>query len=83
MIVGAPGELFCEFGLQIKEAAYPLHVLSSACTNGRVGCIPTRGAFRRGGYERTFGSRSMLVPEVGDMIAGTAAALIAQTASRG
>jgi neutral ceramidase len=76
--VGVPGELFCEFGLQIKEAAYPLRALIAACTNGRVGYIPTREAFRRGGYETTFGPSSMLAPEAGDRIVKTAVELIEQ-----
>jgi neutral ceramidase len=54
VIVGVPGELFVEHGLQVKEAAYPAHALIATCTNGRVGYIPSAAAFRRGGYETTF-----------------------------
>jgi hypothetical protein len=75
-IVGVPGEYFCEFGLQIKEAAYPVHALVASCANGRVGYIPTVGAFRRGGYETTFGPSSMLAPDAGEVIAKTAVELI-------
>jgi hypothetical protein len=82
-IVGVPGELFCEVGLQIKEGAYPLRALIATCTNGRVGYIPTREAFGRGGYETTFGPSSMLAPEAGDLIARTAVELIAQVAKAG
>lgn len=76
-VVGVPGEYFCEFGLQIKKAAYPLRAWVATCANGRVGYIPTAAAFRRGGYETTFGPSSMLSPEAGDMIAQAAIALIA------
>jgi len=75
-IVGVPGEYFVEFGLRIKQEAYPIHALVATCANGRVGYIPTRGAFTRGGYETTFGPSSMLAPEAGDIIAETAVELI-------
>ena len=74
--VGVPGELFVEFGLQIKQAAYPRHACIVTCANGRVGYIPTRAAFQRGGYETTFGPGSMLAPEAGEMIVETAIDLI-------
>jgi len=76
VIVGVPGELFVEHGLQIKEAAYPAHALIAACANGRVGYIPTAAAFRRGGYETTFGPSSMLAPKAGELIVDAASALI-------
>jgi hypothetical protein len=82
-IVGVPGELFCEVGLQIKEGAYPLRGLVATCTNGRVGYIPTREAFQRGGYETTFGPSSMLAPGAGELVARTAVELIAQVAAAG
>jgi hypothetical protein len=75
-IVGLPGEIFCEFGLQIKEAAYPAAALVASCANGRVGYVPTRGAFRRGGYETTFGPSSMLAPEAGEQLVDAAIELI-------
>jgi hypothetical protein len=31
---------FVEFGLQIKQNAYPVHALLVTCANGRVGYIP-------------------------------------------
>ena len=80
-IVGVPGELFCEFGLQIKEAAHPLHALIAACTNGRVGYIPPQEAFRRGGYETTFGPSSMLSPEAGDLVVEAGVQLVEQATS--
>jgi hypothetical protein len=82
-IVGVPGELFCELGLQIKERAWPMQALVSSCTNGRVGYIPTADAFQRGGYETTFGPSSMLAPEAGALIVETAGTLIDLVASAG
>ncbi len=75
-VVSAPGEYFVEFGLKIKQGAYPAHALVASCANGRVGYIPTKEAFLRGGYETTFGPSSMLAPEAGDLIAETAIRLI-------
>jgi hypothetical protein len=80
-IVGVPGEFFCELGLRIKERAWPVQALISSCTNGRVGYIPTREAFQRGGYETTFGPNSMLAPEAGALIVQAALELIEQSAS--
>jgi hypothetical protein len=80
-IVGVPGEFFCELGLRIKECAWPVQALISCCTNGRVGYIPTREAFQRGGYETTFGPSSMLAPEAGATIVETAVELIEQSTS--
>jgi hypothetical protein len=75
-IVSVPGEYFTEFGLWIKERAYPTNALVATNANGRVGYIPTRDAFLRGGYETTFGPASMLAPEAGELIAATAVELI-------
>ena len=75
-IVSVPGEYFSEFGLWIKEHAYPMSALVATNANGRVGYIPTRDAFSRGGYETTFGPASMLAPEAGEQIAATAVELI-------
>lgn len=74
--VAVPGEYFVEFGLRIKQAAHPVHALVVTCANGRVGYLPTREAFQRGGYETTFGPSSMLAPEAGDLIVETATNLI-------
>ena len=75
-IVSVPGEYFAEFGLWIKEHAYPVRALVASNANGRVGYVPTREAFLRGGYETTFGPASMLAPEAGELIATTAVELI-------
>lgn len=75
-LAGVPAEYFVEYGLHIKERAHPAHALVVSCANGSVGYVPTRDAFRRGGYETTFGPSSMLAPEAGEMIAETALSLI-------
>ena len=74
--VGIPGEYFVEHGLRIKEEAYPRHAMVVSCANGMVGYLPTRNAFKRGGYETTFTLSSRLAPEAGDILADAAIALI-------
>jgi hypothetical protein len=79
-VVGVPGELFVELGLRIKEGAHPIRAMVATCANGRVGYLPTEEAFRRGGYETTFGPSSMLAPEAGDLVARTGIRLVEQAA---
>jgi hypothetical protein len=80
-LVGVPGELFIELGLQVKEGAHPVRALVVSCANGRVGYIPTQDAFRRGGYETTFGPTSMLAPEAGPQVAQAAIELVRRLAT--
>lgn len=75
-VAGIPAEYFVEFGLRIKEQSHPRHALVSATTNGMVGYLPTVAAFRRGGYETTFGFGYRQAPEAGDMLADAAIDLI-------
>ena len=77
-VVGVPGEYFVELGLWIKQEAHPMHALVAGYTNGNLGYIPTQDAFRRGGYETTFGTVSNLAPEAGELIAARAIGLIKQ-----
>jgi hypothetical protein len=70
-----------ELGLRIKEGAYPIRALVATCANGRVGYLPTRDAFRRGGYETTFGPSSMLAPEAGDLVVKAGVELVEQATS--
>ena len=60
---------------------WPMQALVSSCTNGRVGYLPTREAFQRGGYETTFGPSSMLAPEAGALIVQVAGDLTEQVTS--
>ena len=74
--VGIPAEYFVEHGLRIKEECYPKRALVVGHANGMVGYVPTRWAFKRGGYETTFISSSRLAPEAGDMLADAAIEII-------
>ncbi len=61
--------------LKIKEEVFPKRAWIVGQANGMVGYVPTREAFRRGGYETTFCGSSRLSPEAGDMIADGAIGL--------
>lgn len=71
-----PAEYFVEHGLRIKEMSHPAHALVVGHANGMVGYVPTQAAFRRGGYETTFGAGSHLAPEAGDQLADAAIRLV-------
>ncbi len=71
-----PAEYFVEHGLRIKEMCHPAHALVVGHANGMVGYVPTQAAFRRGGYETTFGAGSHLAPEAGDQLADAAIRLV-------
>jgi hypothetical protein len=50
LLVGVPGELFVEIALRIKqETDHPLFIMG--ITNGYMGYLPNRDAYRAGGYE--------------------------------
>jgi hypothetical protein len=71
-----PAELFVEYGLAIRERSPARVTLIGDLTDGYVGYVPTRLAFRRGGYETWPASGSHLVPEAGGQIVGSALDLL-------
>ncbi len=75
-VAGVPAEYFVEHGLRIKLESAPMHALVFGFTNGMIGYVPTREAFRHGGYETTFGLGSHMAPETGDRMADSAIQLI-------
>ena len=50
-IVGLPGEVFCELGLELKKRSPARHTLVIELANDAIGYLPTREAFAQGGYE--------------------------------
>ncbi|MBI3854729.1 MAG: hypothetical protein HY293_03460 [Planctomycetes bacterium] len=70
--VSIPAEYFVQFGLRIKEETHPIRTRVVGYANGMVGYVPHKEAFPRGGYETTFGYRSKLAPEAGDLLAEAA-----------
>ena len=49
--VAWPGEIFCDFGMEVKQNSpfHPTYTLGYA--NGSIGYVPTPEAFKEGGYE--------------------------------
>jgi hypothetical protein len=70
-IVGLPGEVFCEFGLEIKEKSPAKHTIVVELANGAIGYIPTKEAFAQGGYEPTAGACNF-APDVGEKLIDSA-----------
>ncbi|MDD3840936.1 MAG: hypothetical protein PHP06_10325 [Clostridia bacterium] len=62
------GELFVEYGLEIKEKSPYRNTMVFGFTNQSIGYIPTKEAFKNGGYEPTFCESSCLVPEAGGIL---------------
>lgn len=71
-----PSESFAEHGLRIKEAAWPARAWIVGYANGMLGYLPHEEAFRRGGYECTFGPPSLMAPDTGSRLAQAAIELI-------
>lgn len=76
--VAIPAEYFVQHGLRIKEQTNPARTRVVGYANGMVGYVPHKEAFARGGYETTFGIRSKLAPEAGDLLADAAIELVRQ-----
>jgi hypothetical protein len=72
-VVGLPGEVFCEFGLELKRRSPTSHTLVVELANDAIGYLPTRESFAQGGYEVTVGS-TLYAPGAGERLADAAAA---------
>jgi neutral ceramidase len=71
IIAGIPGELFSDFGLELKRRSPFEFNFIAGMANGCFGYIPTKEAFLKGGelsYETQTASYSKLSPEAGDII---------------
>jgi hypothetical protein len=85
-LVGVPGELFSQLGLQIKSSAVQDQVSVLGYTNADIGYIPTRQAYAQGGYEildafKFYGYPAALAPEAGDLLCRSAVRLAALACS--
>ena len=63
-----PGELFCQYGLDIKAASPYAFTMSVEQTNGAVGYIPTLTAYANKSYETWYGEHSNISVNAGEMI---------------
>jgi len=70
-IIGAPGEIFVEYGLELKKTSPMPHCLVFGNANGSAGYIPLPESFTEGAYETRLSRGSRLVPEAGPMIMQT------------
>ena len=50
-IVGLGGEAFTNYAQEVREMCPDKFILTSCCTNGHEGYLPTTVAFSQGGYE--------------------------------
>lgn len=75
-IVMLPGEIFVEFGLDIKLNSPAARTFVVELANGIVGYVPTREAFVGGGYEQRTAMSSRLCPGAGETLVDTSLALL-------
>jgi len=68
VITTMPGEVFVEFGLKIKGISECENTLVFGLTNDCIGYVPTRAAFRQGGYEIRTATSSQLDELAGEML---------------
>jgi neutral ceramidase len=62
VIITAPGEVFTEIGMAVKERSPGTPTLYAGYTNGAAGYFPTAGAYPEGGYEPAYSNRSYGLP---------------------
>ncbi len=75
-MVGLPGEVFVEIGLEIKRRSPFDHTMVIELANDWVGYIPTDKALQEGSYETELGTNSMAVPGTADLWIETAVKLL-------
>ncbi|MBI3990607.1 MAG: neutral/alkaline non-lysosomal ceramidase N-terminal domain-containing protein [Candidatus Omnitrophica bacterium] len=71
-LVGLPGEVFVEFGLEIKKFSPFAKTFIIGLANGLIGYVPTLRAFKEGGLESTPARHSQLTEVAGDMLVDSA-----------
>jgi hypothetical protein len=55
-LVGLPGEVFCEIGMELRRCSAAPHTLVAGLSGDAIGYLPTQESFAQGGYEVTTGS---------------------------
>lgn len=69
-LVGLPGEVFVEFGLQIKESISPGTAAVVSLANDYVGYLPTLDGFAQGAYETWAARSAWPAPGTGEAMTG-------------
>lgn len=67
-MISDPGELFCQYGLDIKAASPYSFTMAVEQTNGAIGYIPTLTAYANKSYETWYGEHSNISVNAGEMI---------------
>lgn len=78
-LVGLPGEIFVELGLEIKGRSPFGYTFVAELCNDAIGYVPTRKAYKEGGYEAT---SSPLAPGTGEQMVEAALALLRDLSPR-
>ena len=81
MLVIFPGEMFVEFGLELKARFPETLLMTLAYGNGAPGYVPHRTAYAQGGYEvedayRFYGLPAVFAPQAGEVLLETAIAML-------
>ena len=71
-LVGLPGEVFVEFGLEIKKKSPYKRTFIIGFANDSAGYVPTVTAFKEGGYEPTPARHSQLAENAGQLLVESA-----------
>jgi hypothetical protein len=76
-VVGLPGEIFVEFGLDVKRQSTSTYTMIDTMCNGTIRAyICTREAFRQGGYEPRMTFRNRFPEETGERLVEMAVELL-------
>lgn len=67
VLVCIPGEQFVEYGLEIKKKSNFKNTFLINLANDNIGYIPTRKAYKEGGYQTWIGP-CIIAPEAGEII---------------
>jgi hypothetical protein len=80
IIAANPGEMFCDFGLEIKSRSPAPLTFVSAYTNGYIGYLPVPEAWQQGGYEPSQGPWTRCGPQAGRAVTDKTLELIRRVA---
>lgn len=67
-LVSEPAELFCTYGMQVREQSPFATTLVLGLANGFIGYVPTPNVYTEGGYEC---EATQVAPEVGEQLCRT------------